>query len=128
MNEIRHGHDGTDVANIISKEDTSKTGKSTHEVSLEGDGSLDTASIGSRYEGTHDDSVSNRNKDDCSRICKSGRRVSDEDEDEHIEVSEIVLDNIIADGRSCRRHIACCNILARMEKGHRVAGAPRRKD
>jgi hypothetical protein len=44
--ELSHGEDGTNVTNVIAKEDTTETGKRAHEVGLEGDGRLDAADIG----------------------------------------------------------------------------------
>lgn len=47
-NEVVHTHDTADVSGVITKEDTTKSGKGTHEIGLEGDGSFDTLRVGGR--------------------------------------------------------------------------------
>lgn len=45
-NEVVHAEDAADVAGIIAEEDAPEGSEGTHEVSLEGDGGLDTARVG----------------------------------------------------------------------------------
>lgn len=45
LDEIPHTHDTVDITRVITKEDTTKCRKGTHEVGLHGDGGLDTRDI-----------------------------------------------------------------------------------
>ena len=54
--EVPHGQNASHPARVISKEDATKGGKSAHEIGLDGDGGLDTFSIG----GPRDDHGSSR--------------------------------------------------------------------
>ena len=46
MDEVVHAEDAVDVARIIAEEDAPEGGEGTHGIGLEGDGGLDTASVG----------------------------------------------------------------------------------
>ena len=51
LNEVAHTHNTADVSGVITEEDTTKSGKGTHEIGLEGDGSFDTVRVyGLRHE------------------------------------------------------------------------------
>lgn len=68
LDEVVHSHNTVDISRVISKEDTSKSSKGTHEIGPEGDGGLDTPRVSRRHHDTttgHDDSsrVMNGKKD-----------------------------------------------------------------
>jgi hypothetical protein len=46
LDEVRHAEDTADVTRVITEEDTTKGGKGTHEIGLEGNWGLDALNVG----------------------------------------------------------------------------------
>ena len=46
LDDVRHAHDTVDVSRIETEEDTTKSGKGTHEIGPGGDGGLDARRVG----------------------------------------------------------------------------------
>lgn len=81
LDEITHAHDTVNITGIITEKDTTKGGKGTHHISLEGDGCLHSRGVGEgiwSYSVTHGDRAAGSTSHRAHRCMDVRKREVDE--------------------------------------------------